>query len=343
VSKRAAWGWIVAILLVVTVAYQIYKRRPPFERGVHDSVVQAQANPAHSDSPHIGPCPVLPADNVWNTPIDTLPVDRHSKDYASSIGPTHGIHPDFGSNLNSGMPFSELKPGTRRVRVDFDYREESDLGNYPIPPDAPIEGGTNSTADRHIILIDLRTCILYEIFDTHPLPDGAWKAGSGVKIDLTDNALRPSGWTSADAAGLPVFPGLVRYDEVLTGEINHALRFTVPQTQNTFIWPARHKASKLADVTVPPMGARFRLRADFDISKFSKTNQIILRCLKRYGMFVADNGGSMFVTGVGDKRWDDSDLHKLGDVKADDFEAVDESDLQLLADSGRVDPTVVKH
>ncbi len=342
-SKKASLGWIFAILLAIGVGYQIFRRSPPFERGVHDTVVQAETNSGPADAPHVGPCPTFPADNVWNTPVDTLPKDRRSNDYIDSIGATRPVHPDFGSNLNSGIPYSEIRPGTRRVRVDLDNRDESDLGNYPIPPDAPIEGGASSTGgDRHVILVDPRTCLLYELFDAHLQADGSWKAGSGIKMDLTDNALRGDGKTSADAAGMPILPGLVRYEEVLNGEINHALRFTAPHTQNTYIWPARHKASRLADATVPPMGIRVRLRADFDISKYSRTNQVIMKCMKRYGMLLADNGGAMFVTGVPDKRWDDSDLHKLGDMKAQDFEVVDESELQLLSDSGRVDPTVVK-
>ena len=187
----------------------------------------------------------------------------------------------------------------------------------------------------------MRRCLLYELYAAFPQPDGSWHVGSGIKMDLTSNALRPDGHGSADAAGLPIFPGLVRYDEVMSGEINHALRFTIPHTQGAYIWPARHKASPEKDLNVPPMGTRFRLRADFDISKFSKTNQVILTALKKYGMFLADNGGSMFITGVSDKRWDDSDLRNLSALAAEDFEAVNEADWQMLPDSARVDPVAL--
>ncbi len=342
-TKKASWTWIAVLLLLTVGAFEVWKHRAPYERGEHDAVVQAESNPARADAPHVGPCPLFPADNVWNTPIDAMPVDKHSNDYIGSIGPLHGVHPDFGFNLNGGIPYTILPAsGARSVRINFDYRDESDLGNYPIPPDAPVEGGRQSTGDRHVIVVDPRTCLLYELYAAYPQPDGTWKAGSGIRMDLTDNALRASGKTSADAAGLPILPGLVRYDEVEAGAINHALRFTIPHTQNAYVWPARHKASSLADPAVAPMGERFRLRADFDISKYSKTNQIIMKCLKKYGIILADNGSAMFISGVADRRWDDSDLHKLGDIKAQDFEAVDESDLQLLPDSGRADPLSIK-
>jgi hypothetical protein len=333
---------MIALLLLLLVGFRIWRHIPPFEQGMHTNVVEAETNPAKTDAPHIGACPAFPADNIWNTPVDTLPKDVHSANYVESIGALKPVHPDFGFELLTGMPYSEIPRGTKPVKMTFDYRDDSDLGNYPIPPNAPIEGGAASTGDRHVILVDPRRCMLYELYDAHPQPDGSWKAGSGIKMDLTDNALREESKTSADAAGLPILPGLVRYEEVAAGEINHALRFTVPHTQSTFVWPARHKASKDASLKLPPMGTRFRLRADFDISKYSKTNQVIMKALKRYGMFLADNGGAMFISGVSDKRWDDSDLHKLGEMHAEDFEAVDESDLQLLANSGRVDPLAVK-
>ncbi len=343
-TKKASWTWIAVLLLALAASFEVWKHLPPFERGSHEDVVQAETSPARADAPHIGPCPMFPADNVWNTPVDSLPVDKHGADYIGSIGPLRPVHPDFGFNLNSGIPYTMVPAsGVRGVRVNFGYRDESDLGNYPIPPDPPIEGGPQSTGDRHVIVVDPRTCLLYELWDSHPQPDGTWKAGSGIRMDLTDNALRPDGKTSADAAGLPILPGLVRYDEVEAGAINHALRFTIPHTRNTYIWPARHKASSVSDPAVAPMGVRFRLRSDFDISKYSKTNQIIMKCLKKYGIILADNGSAMYISGVSDHRWDDSDLHKLGDIKAQDFEMVDESDLQLLPDSGRVDPLSIKH
>ena len=333
---------IAALVALLFVGREIYKHTPPYEEGTHDSVVQAGTDVARTDTPHVGNCPVFPADNVWNTPIDKLPKDRHAQDYIDSIGPLHPVHPDFGESLNTGIPYTLIPPTTKRVKMTFDYRDDSDLSNYPIPPDAPIEGGSASTGDRHILIVDDRRCLLFEIFNAHPLGDGSWTAGSGIIMDLTSNALRTEGKTSADAAGLPILPGLVRYDEVQAGAINHALRFTVPKTQSAWVWPGRHKASHNPDVKLVPMGARFRLRADFDISKYSKSNQVIMTALKKYGMFMADNGSAMFISGVSDKRWDDMDLHKLGDMKAEDFEAVDESEYQMMSDSARVDPLSIK-
>jgi hypothetical protein len=336
-------GFKVLILVMVAVAagWLVWKTTPPYEAGTHDSVAEAKTNSSES-GPKIGNCPVFPADNIWNTPVDKLRKDPKSEAYMGSIGPLVKLHPDFGAS-GAGIPFTEISPFTRRVGISFDYRDESDLSNYPIPPDAPIEGGPSARGDRHVLLIDKGRCILYELFDAHPNPDGTWHVGAGAKFDLTGNALRPPGWTSADAAGLPIFPGLVRYDEVASGEINHAIRFTIKQTQATYLWPARHKASQVTDTDVPPMGIRFRLRADFDISGYSKANQVILTALKRYGMILADNGSSVFISGVPDKRWNDEDLHKLTEVTASDFEAVDESELQLLPDSARVDPIVLNH
>ena len=295
-----------------------------------------------SDGPTLGSCPVLPWDNVWNTPIDKLGKDQRSDAYIESIGAGRKLHADFGSDLESGIPFSEVPAGTRPSPITFEYRDDSDLGSYPIPPDVPIEGGASSMGDRHVILIDPRRCLLYEIFNAHSSRAGEWTAGSGIRMDLTGNALRGAGKTSADAAGLPIFPGLVRYDEVAAGEIKHALRFTIPHTQGAFVWPARHRASGITDLDTPPLGVRFRLRANYDISHYSRSNQVILAALKRYGMFLADNGSSVFLSGVSDKRWSDRDLHNLGKITAADFEVVDESKWQMLSDSGRVDPLTSK-
>jgi hypothetical protein len=333
----------VSVLAMLIIGRQTWKHTPPFEQGAHNSIVQASTDATRSDQPHIGSCPVFPETNVWNTPIDKLPVDAHSKDYVESIGAQRPVHPDFGSDLETGIPYTLIPPGTKRVPISFEYRDDSDLGTYPIPPDAPIEGGAQSKGDRHILIVDERRCLLYEIYDAHPGTRGAWTAGSGIVMDLTSNALRPEGKTSADAAGLPILPGLVRYDEVEAGQINHALRFTVQRTQAAWVWPARHKASRSTDQHLVPMGQRFRLRANFDISKYSKPNQVIMIALKKYGMFIADNGSSMFISGVADKRWNDSDLHKLGDMKAADFEAVDESGWQMMTDSARVDPLALQH
>ncbi len=337
---RPVLGPIVACLGVAFVVCAVLWRINPL-RASHVQVASAQDRSTyevHTGGSKISGCPAFPADNVWNTPVDRLPKDKQSETYLDSIGPSHKFHPDFGADMRNGIPFMEIPPGTAPVKLEFEYRDDSDLGMYPVPPDAPVEGGPQGTGDRHILLVDAQRCLLYELFAAVPKNDGSWKAGSGIRMDLTGNALREAGKTSADAAGLPILPGLVRYDEVAAGEIRHALRFTVPQTQAAYVWPARHFASKVKSANVPPLGERFRLRSDFDISRFSKPNQVILTGLKRYGMFLADNGSSMYLSGVPDKRWDDDDLHHLSSLRADDFEAVDESSLQLLPNSGRVDP-----
>src|SRR5580765_5324754 len=197
---------------------------------------------------------------------------------------------------------------------------------------------SSQDSDRHIIMVDEGRCMVFELYSVAKQKNGSWAAGSGIKMDLTSNALRPEGKTSADAAGLAILPGLLRYDEVAAGEVKHAIRFTAPKTQRAYIWPGRHFASKITDETYPPMGERFRLRADYDISRFSKENQVILKGLKKYGMILSDNGGAWFIIGEPDKRWNDDDLSNLKTVKGADFEAVDESDWQMHADSGRVDP-----
>ena len=298
------------------------------------SAVEAAATGPMKAGPVIDGCPVFPADNVWNTPIEKLSPDSHSSDYVASIGAEKPVHPSFGGDPENGIPITLSSAHVKPVKVEFEYRDQSDLGNYPIPPDARMEGGE----DHHILIVDRERCMLYELFAAARKPDGSWTAGSGIKMDLTSNAQREEGKTSADAAGLAILPGLVRYDEVASGEIRHALRFTAPKTQNTYIWPATHAASKNSDAKLPPMGVRFRLKAAVDISGYSKENQVILRALKRYGMILADNGSSWFVVGEPDQRWSDSDLHHLAQIKGSDFEAVDESDFQMLKDSARVDP-----
>lgn len=297
---------------------------------------------ASAASPEIAGCGVFPANNIWNAPIDTLPVDPNSDAYVDTIGADASVHPDFGSGVwppdsNSpvGIPYTTVPGSQEPVTITFvDYGEESDPGPYPIPPDAPIEGGPDSTGDRHVLVVDHDNCILYELFYAFPQSDGSWEASSGAIFDLASNALRPAGWTSADAAGLPILPGLVRYDEVASGEINHALRFTAPDTRREYVWPARHFASDLTGTQYPPMGQRFRLRADFDVSGFSPEVQVILRALKTYGMILADNGSSWYISGAPDERWDNDVLHELHQVTGSDFEAVDVSSLMVDPDSG---------
>jgi hypothetical protein len=290
-------------------------------------------------SPQVAGCAVFPADNVWNVPVDTLPVDVNSAAYVATIGAGDHVHADFGSGTWDGspigIPYTDV-PGTQSlVDVTFDYYDESDPGPYPIPSDAPIEGGPNSDGDRHVLVVDRDNCILYELFDAWPQSDGSWTAGSGAIFDLNSHALRPDGWTSADAAGLPILPGLARYDEVAAGEIRHALRFTAPETRQAYVWPARHHASNRTGEQYPPMGQRFRLKADFDISGFSPQAQVILQALKTYGMILADNGSAWYISGTPDEGWDNDVLHELHDVYGSDFEAVDVSSLMVNPDSGQ--------
>jgi hypothetical protein len=268
----------------------------------------------------------FPANNPWNQDISTEPVDSNSATLISSCG-IRNLHPDFGTTWNgapNGIPYVVVSGTQARVPVSFGYADESDPGPYPIPPDAPIEGGAAGSGDRHVLVVDRDNWTLYELFDAHPVNGGAaWSAGSGAIFDLNSNALRPAGWTSADAAGLPIFPGLVRYDEVVEmGEIRHALRFTCPQTRRAYIHPARHWASSNTNPNLPPMGMRVRLRADFDITPFPAEVRVILTALKRYGMFLADNGSGWYLSGAPDRRWSDSNLGALKTISSSNFEVV---------------------
>jgi len=294
------------------------------------------------EGPVLAGCPVFPEDNIWNTPVDQLPVDPLSATYVNTIGAYYEVHADFGSGLWDGGPIGipyTIVPGTQpRVPISFYYPDESDPGPYPIPPNAAIEGGPNGHGDRHILILDRDNCILYEVYDAHPLNNGSsWAAGSGAIYDLRANGpLRPDGWTSADAAGLPMLPGLVQYDEVAAGEITHAIRFTVPETRREYVWPARHYASDLTGSRYPPMGQRFRLKASYDITGFSPQVQIILRALKKYGMILADNGAPWYIGGSPDERWDNDMLHEMDVITGVDFEAVNTSSLMIDPDSGQV-------
>jgi hypothetical protein len=306
------------------------------------------AAPAQA-APGIGNCLMLPADNIWNARIDSLPVDANSDRYVASIGAEKTLHPDFASGLYEGVPigipYLFVPKDQPKVPINFvafqdegPAAEESDPGPYPIPADAPIEGGPDSVDDRHVIVVQDQSCTLYELYKAVPNADGSWNAVGSARFDLEGNELRPDSWTSADAAGLPIFPGLVRHEEVATGEIAHALRFTVPKTRRAYVWPARHYASQSEDEALPPMGLRFRLKADFDISGFSEKNQVILRALKTYGMFLADNGSPWFLSGAPNDNWDNDELRELRRIKGSDFEAVDESSLMKDPNSGAAAP-----
>ena len=271
---------------------------------------------------------LFPVDNAWNEDVSMSPVDPNSDNLIAGIGLTTGLHPDFGTVWNgapNGIPYVVVSGTQAKVPINFTaYGSQSDPGPYPVPANAPIEGGPSSTGDRHVLVIDRDNWKLYEMYRAFPQNGGAsWNADSGAVFDLTSNALRPAGWTSADAAGLPIFPGLVRYDEVFEQqEIRHAIRFTVQTSRRAYVAPARHWASNNTSVDRPPMGMRVRLKASFDISGFSPSIQVILKAMKRYGMIVADNGSNWYISGAPDPRWDDDDLSTLNNVKGSNFEVV---------------------
>jgi hypothetical protein len=270
-------------------------------------------------------CPVFPKSNAWNQRVDSLPVAANSDEIVRSIGANGSVHADFGSGLWEGapigIPITVVGRKQAKKRVSFEYADESDRGPYPIPRSVKIEGGRSSTGDRHAIIVDRSSCRLYELYSLYPKGNG-WKAGSGAIWSLRTNKLRPAGWTSADAAGLPIFPGLARYDEVKRGVIDHALRFTVQRTRRAYVYPARHYASDSNDASLPPMGLRLRLKSSFDVSGYPRQARIVLVALKRYGMIVADNGSSWYITGAPSPGWSNDQLHTLGRVKGSDFEVV---------------------
>jgi hypothetical protein len=318
-SVRLLLVWLALLLVVMPFA------------------VQAQTAPV------LAGCPVFPADNIWNARVDELPVHPRSADYVNSIGPTGSLHPDFGTFYQGapiGIPFVVVPADQPRVPVVFGpdgFPEESDAGPMPIPANAPVEGGAGATGDRHVLVLRSGECKLYELYRAFPQAGGAWQADSSAVFDLRAHTLRPAGWTSADAAGLPILPGLVRYDEVKSGEIRHALRFTVARTQRAYVWPARHFASSSTDVTRPPMGMRFRLKRSVDISRFPADVQVIFTAFKRYGLVLADNGSNWYVSGAHDTRWNDAMLvGAFRQLKGADFEAVDASSLRLDPNSGQV-------
>jgi hypothetical protein len=269
----------------------------------------------------------FPSDNLWNQDISSAPVDPNSAAMINFIGPNIGLHPDFGAgqyqSSTIGIPYTIVGPGQSVLDINFtDFGSESDPGPMPIALNAPIEGYPNpGTGDRHVLVLDNSNCFLYELFSSYPQAN-SWNAGSGVIWDLLSNELRPYTWTSADAAGLPIFPGLVRYDEVAAGQITHAVRFTLQNSRAAFTPPASHWAANSSNALAAPMGMRLRLKANFDVSGFSAGNQVILNALKKYGMIMADNGSPMYISGAPDDRWDNTDLHNLGQVQAQNFEVI---------------------
>jgi len=284
--------------------------------------VQSHATPS---PPIVGGCRVFPANNAWNEDVSKLPVRSDSGTLILMISQTGGrtlLHPDFGGHGAYGIPFMLTKSTQKRYPIHYTaYGDESDPGPFPIPPNAPVEGGPSSTGDRHVIVLQEGTCHLFELYRAF-WRGTRWDAGSGVNWNLSSNKLRPLGYTSADAAGLPIFPGLVRYGEVAAGAIHHAIRFTVEKTQRGYIFPATHYASSSNSKSLPPMGLRLRLKASYNLTRFHGESLVILQALKRYGMIVADNGSSWFLTGGADPRWNDNDLDQLKSVPGSAFEAV---------------------
>jgi hypothetical protein len=275
-------------------------------------------------------CPVFPANNPWNQRVDKLPVAADSAQLIASIGLDSPVHADFGSGKWDGgpigIPFDVVSNKTRLSHVSFEYADESNRVRYPIPPHVQIEGGTHASGDRHAILVDKSTCRLYELYDLRRTGHG-WTAGSGATWNLRSNHLRPAGWTSADAAGLPILPGLARWDEVSRGVIDHALRFTAPETRRAYVYPARHYASDSNDPSLPPMGLRVRLKASVNIASFPPQARVVLRALQRYGMILADNGSPWYISGAPNRHWSNDALHTLGRLTGADFEVVDASSL----------------
>ena len=360
--------WLIALAACVPLAtagvYVALPRHHPAEQAVAAPVstpattptpaaagspsATASASPERARTPTPDPrpapqgagaaCRVAPADSIWRARVDTLPVAARSGAYVAAIGSTAHVHADFGSGTWDGAPFgipvTVVTAATPKVGVTFDYASESDQGPYPLPADARVEGGASATGDRHVIAYDQADCRVYELFAARRQSNGTWHAGSGAVFDLRSDRLRPAGWTSADAAGLPIFPGLARYEEARTGAIDHALRITVPRTQAAYLWPARHQAGSGSDAGLPPMGLRLRLKAATDIAGLPPQARAIAQALKTYGAIVADNGSAWYISGTQDDRWNNDALHALDGLTGGDFEAVDVSGLRLHPGSG---------
>lgn len=285
-------------------------------------------------------CRAFPASSVWHADVSRLPVHPRSAQWISHMSPTSRLHPDFGPAYGDqpvpyGIPVTYVSGTHAKVSVRFDYASESDRVGYPLGSDTKVEGGTWTSGDRHTVVVDKSTCRVYETWATRR-SGSAWLAGSGATWSLTSNRLRPAGWTSADAAGLPILPGLLRYDEVAAGSVDHAIRFTTSVTDRAYLWPARHQAGSVSNHAYPPMGARFRLKASFSITGYRADTQVVLRAMKRYGLLLADNGSPWYFQGTSDSRWTSPMLDQLKRIPASAFEAVDESSLRVDPDSGAV-------
>ncbi|HWC33695.1 MAG TPA: hypothetical protein VG650_02595 [Mycobacteriales bacterium] len=284
-------------------------------------------------------CTAFPANNVWHADIAALPVDPHSAQWVRDIGDVN-LHPDFGPSYGAqpvpyGIPITYVSGAHPKVRVKFLYSSESDHVGYPLGSDTKIEGGSNADGDRHAIVVDRKTCRLYEVYDARHTSQG-WTGGSGATWSLDGNKLRPAGWTSADAAGLPIMPGLLRYDEVAAGHVDHAIRFTAPRTARKYIWPARHEAGSESYPAYPPMGARFRLKASYSPpASFGKAARVVVQAMKTYGLILADNGSPWYFQGEASTKWSDKMIADLKGIPGSAFEAVDESSLEVSSSSAR--------
>ena len=320
-------------------------RRPGLPLLAGAALALALADPAPADAAvhHIAPtgCYAFPADNYWHADITKLPVDRRSATWVSNMSPSRKLHPDFGPSYGAqpvpyGIPVTVVTSSHPKVTVSFTYSSESDHVGYPLGSDTRIEGGTNASGDRHAIILDRSTCRLYELWDVRKASTGRWTAGSGATWSLGSDALRPAGWTSADAAGLAILPGLLRYDEVESGTIDHAIRFTTNITTRAYLWPARHQAGSTSSSAYPPMGARFRLKASYPIaSSLRADTKAVLRAMKTYGLVLADNGSPWYFQGTADPRWPTALLDQLKQIPASAFQAVDTSSLEVSSNSGR--------
>ncbi len=306
------------------------------------SACPAPAATPGAPDPTAGNCPMMPADNYWHADVRGLPVHARSAAWVASLGSSKKFHTDFGSGTWEGapigIPYNVVGAGQPKVPISFYYPEDSDPGPYPLAYDAPVEGGAGSTGDRHVLTVDSSTCTLYEVFDARrgASPTAAWTAGSGAVFDLNSNAMRPDTHTSADAAGLPILPGLVRYDEVAAGRIDHAIRFTANRTSTSYIWPAKHQAGSTSDPNVPPMGAWFRLRADYPTAGLSNEAKVIIEAMKTHGIILADNGTSFMLSGAPDERWNNPALTPIWNITGADIVAVDTTGLMVSPNSGQV-------
>jgi hypothetical protein len=311
VSARRVWLWAALVLGVLAAAF------------VAGSAVAAKRARSTAAPSEFG-CPILPAEDPLNQEIANDPISPNSANYIASISLTAHLHPDFGTEPSFGIPYTVVGSEQPKVPIRFTkFRSESDPGPYPVPANAPIEGaGKNGHGDKHVLVVQEESCMLYELYKAKHKGEG-WTAASGAVFNLRSDALRPEGFTSADAAGLPIFPLLARYPEVASGQIDHALRVTVPETQRGYIHPATHFASTSTNPDLPPMGLRLRLKASYSLAGFHGESLVILEALKRYGLIVADNGSPWFITGAPDPRWNDEDLEQIKQVPGAEFEAVE--------------------